>query len=69
MTTLNDIEKKLSVNIKKKQPQDVAFKKTVLKKFAIVTGKHLYWSIYLIILQKLNDSTLLKRESNTGVFL
>ena len=35
-------------------------KKSVLKNFAIFTGKHQCWSIFLI---------LLKRDSNTGVFL
>ena len=36
-------------------------KKGVLKIFAIFTGKHLYWCLFL--------TTLLKRDSNTGVFL
>ena len=37
----------------------------VLKNFAIFTGKHLCWSLFLMQLL----STLLKRDSNTGVFL
>ena len=41
-------------------------KKGVLKNFANFTGKHLRWSLSLI---KLRPATLLKRDSNTGVFL
>ena len=39
-------------------------KKTVLKNFALFTGKHLCWSIFLI-----RPATLLKRGTSTGVFL
>ena len=39
----------------------------VLKYFAIVTGKRLCWSIFLIKLQAFRSVTLLKRDSNTGV--
>ena len=39
----------------------------VFKKFAIFTGKHLCWSLFLINLQTLRPSTLLKRDSNTDV--
>ena len=42
------------------------FKTGVLKMFAISTGKHLCWSLFLI---KLQASTLLKRCSNLDVFL
>ena len=28
-----------------KQPQEVSIKKTILKNFAIFTGKHLCWSL------------------------
>ena len=45
------------------------FFKTGLKNFANFTGKHLYWSLFLIKLEALRPSTLLKRDSNTGVFL
>ena len=37
--------------------------------FSIFTGKNLCWSLFLIKLQDLSPSTLLKRGSNTGVFL
>ena len=47
-----------------KQPPDVLYKKAVLKNFTIFTGKHLYWSLFLI-----RPATLLKWYSNTGVFL
>ena len=41
----------------------------VLKNFAKFTGKHLCWSLLLIQLQTFRPATLLKRDSNTGVFL
>ena len=52
-----------------KQPPDVFYKKAVLKYFAIFTGKHLRWSLFLIKLQTLRLAALLKRDSNIGVFL
>ena len=36
--------------------------KGVFKNFAIITRKHLCWNVFLI------RSTLLKRDSNTGIF-
>ena len=45
------------------------YKKAVLKNFAIFTGKQLCWSLFLIKLQAFRLATLLKRDSNTGVFL
>ena len=44
-------------------------KKGVLKTFAIFTGKHLCWSLFLIKLQPWRPATLLKRDSNTDVFV
>ena len=44
-------------------------KKGVLKNFANFTGKCLRLSLFLIKLQALRLATLLKRDSNTGVFL
>ena len=44
------------------------FKVGVLKNFASFTGKHLCWGLFLINLQALRSATLLKRNSNTGVF-
>ena len=43
----------------------MSLKKDVLKNFANFTGKHLFWSLFLIKLH----TPLLKRDSNTGVFL
>ena len=40
------------------------FRICVLQDFAIFTGKNLRWSLFLITLD-----ALLKRDSNTGVFL
>ena len=54
------------------------FKIGVLQNFAIFTGKQLWWSLFLIELQVYQNScinlfniveTLLKRDSNTGVYL
>ena len=52
-----------------KQPLEAFYKKAVLKNFAILSGKQLCWSHFLIKLQAFRPATLLKRESNTGVFL
>ena len=42
---------------------------SVLKNFAVFTGKHLNWSTFLKMLQVSWPVTLLKGDSNTGVFL
>ena len=48
----------------------VFFKIGVLKEFAILTGKHLCCSLFLIIkLQAFRPGTLLKRDSSAGFFL
>ena len=41
----------------------------VLKNFANFTGEHLCWSLFFIKLQAWTPAALLKRDSNTGVFL
>ena len=41
------------------------FFETMLLKFAIFTGKHLRWSLFLVKLQVWRHVTLLKRDSNT----
>ena len=43
-------------------------KKGVLKNSADFTGKHMRWSLFLIKQQDVWLATLLKRDSNTGVF-
>ena len=48
---------------------DVFFKEAALKNFSIFTGKHLYWSLFSIKLQAFRSATLLKTDSDTGVFL
>ena len=45
------------------------FKTSVLKNFAIFIGNHFYWCLFLAKLQALRHTTLLKRYSNTVVFL
>ena len=44
-----------------KQPPVVFFKQNFLKNFAILTGKHLCWSLFLINLQASRIATLLKK--------
>ena len=44
-------------------------KKGVLKNFANFTGKHLCRSVSVITLQPFRPATLLRRDSNTAVFL
>ena len=53
--------------IDQKQPSEVFCKNGVLKNFA--RGQHLCWSLFVIKLQAFSPATLLKRDSNTGVFL
>ena len=50
-------------------PSEAFYKKAVLKNFAIFLGKHLCWSLFLTNLQSFRTATLLKRDSNTSVFL
>ena len=45
----------------------VLYKKAILKSFTILTGKHLYWSLFLIKLQ-ISRSALSLKESPTQVF-
>ena len=47
----------------------VFYKKAILKNFVTFTGKRLCWSLFLIKLQAFRPETLLKRDSNTSVFL
>ena len=45
------------------------YEKAALKTFALITGKHLCWSLFLVVLQAFRPATLLKKDSNTGAFL
>ena len=56
------------LNIKSSH-QQMFPKISVLKNFANFTVKYLCWSHFLIKQQVLRTATLLKRDSNTGVFL
>ena len=47
----------------------IFFKIGVIKNFTNFIGKHQCWSIFSIKLQAWRPATLLKRGSNTGVFL
>ena len=44
-----------------------SIKKTLLKNFAIFTGKHLRWSIFFNKDAGLQACNLIKRDSSTGV--
>ena len=59
----------ITAHIRNSHPE-VFCNKGVLKHFAIFTGKHLCWSLFLINLQtrRPEPATSLKRNSNTGVF-
>ena len=46
-----------------------AAQKAVPKNSATFTGKRLCWSLFFMKLQAFRPSTLLKRDSNAGVFL
>ena len=50
----------------KKQSPVLFYKKVVLKYFAIITEKHLFWGLFL---QGFSPATLLRRNSNTAAFL
>ena len=52
-----------------KTANEDVLKKTILKNFSISTRKHLYQSLVFIKLQTFRPATLLKRDSNKGVFL
>ena len=45
------------------------FRLDILKNFAIFTKKEIYWSLFSIKFQAFTPATLLKTDSNTGVFL
>ena len=49
--------------------QRCSVKKVVLKDFANFTGEHPCWSLFLITLQVFRPASLLKRDSNTDVYL
>ena len=52
-----------------KKPQEVFYKKVVLKNFAKLTGKHLRQSLFFSKVVGLRPATLIKRHSGTGFFL
>ena len=52
-----------------KQPPTLFCKKGALNRFFSIYGKYLCWSIFLIKLEAVSPANLLKRDSNTSVFL
>ena len=61
-------QKTLSLIFKSSRSQMI-FKIGVLKHYAIFTRKYLCWSYFLIKLQAWRPTILLKRDSNTDIFL
>ena len=60
------------LNFSEQEPEAAiggVLQKGILKKFLNLKGKHLCWALFLIKLQVFRSATLLKRDSNTGVFL
>ena len=51
----------LILNIIRQQPPKLFYKKTVPNNFAKFTGKHMYWSLFLIKVHVWRPATLLKR--------
>ena len=60
--TLSQVTPTYLKNVDRQRLQ-MFFKMGVLKNFAIFTGKQLCWNLFLI------TATLLKRDSNTSIFL
>ena len=52
----------------KSSRRNCSIKKAVLKTFAILPGKHMCWSFFLIKLQTSRMATLLKKKTTTQVF-
>ena len=61
----------LRSNEKQKQPPEVFYIINAFKNYVIFIGKHLCWSLFLILikLQASRPATLLKRDSSPDVFL
>ena len=59
----------LQTRIDRSSRSQIFFKIDVLKNFAKFTRKQPCWSLFLITLQAWKPATLLKGDSNTGVFL
>ena len=62
-------EIKALVQLIRSSRSQMLFKTGVLENFINFTGKHLCWSLFLINFQTFRPATLLKRDSNTSVFL
>ena len=63
------IYKKIFLDLTRSRRSQMFFKIGVLKNFANYTGEYLCWSLFLIKLQPLRPTTLLKRDFSTGCFL
>ena len=59
----------MCVQYVQKQPNGVFFKEGFRKNCANLTEKHLCWSLFLIKMEARGPATLLKRDSNTDLFL
>ena len=66
--TASTAANKLYLSANRGSHSQMFFKIGILRTFAIFTEKRLRWSLFLIKLQTWRPKTLLKRDSNTGVF-
>ena len=55
------------LKVSKSSRSHIIFEISSIKNFAIFTGKHLFWGLFLIKLQAFRPGTFLKRDFNTGV--
>ena len=62
-------EESLRNLLRRSSRSQMFFKIGVLKNFVIFTAKYLCWDLFSIKLQACRAATLLKRDSNRGVFL
>ena len=66
---LYKLDQQILHGISRSSGPEVFCKKAAFKTYAALTRKQLCWSLFLIKLQTFKPATLLKTDSNTGVFL
>ena len=57
------------IEVPRRSRSQIFFKIGVIKYFEIFTGKNLWWKLFLIKLYAFRPAALLKRDSNTDIFL
>ena len=61
--------KEMLFHLLRSSQRKYSLKKGVLENFAISTGKYLCCSHFLVMLQTFRPATLIRRDSNIGIFL